>query len=77
MYSADSESNTHRNPGFLRGIRIGSVKDGRVQSFIPYANKEFLNAGGTRGVEGVTADAAGNVYGAYVAEATLVKYVKK
>ncbi|HUR48345.1 MAG TPA: peptidyl-alpha-hydroxyglycine alpha-amidating lyase family protein [Acidimicrobiales bacterium] len=77
MYAADSESNTPRNPGFLRGIRIGSVKDGRIQSFIPYTNKEQLNAGGTHGVEGVTADAAGNVYGAFVAEATLVKYVKK
>ena len=31
MYSADSESNTPRNPGFQRGIRIGSVKDGRIQ----------------------------------------------
>ena len=77
MYSADSESNTPRNPGFLRGIRIGSVKDGSIQSFIPYTNKEQMNAGGTHGVEGVTADAAGNVYGAFVAEATLVKYVKK
>ena len=77
MYAADSESNTPRNPGFLRGIRIGSVKDGRIQSFIPYTNKEQLNAGGTHGVEGVTADAAGNVYGAFVAEATLVKYVRK
>jgi sugar lactone lactonase YvrE len=77
MYSADSESNPPRNPGFKRGIRIGSVKDGRVRAFIPYTNQQFMDAGGTRGVEGVTADAAGNVYGAFVAEATLVKYVKK
>ena len=76
MYSADSESNTPRNPGFKRGIRIGSVKDGRIRAFIPYTNQEQMNAGGTHGVEGVTADAAGNVYGAFVAEATLVKYVK-
>ena len=66
MYSADSESNPPRNPGFKRGIRIGSVKDGRIRSFIPYTNQEQMDAGGTHGVEGVTADAAGNVYGAFV-----------
>jgi streptogramin lyase len=77
MYSADSESNPPRNPGFKRGIRIGSVKDGRVRAFIPYTNQQQLDAGGTHGVEGVTADAAGNVYGAEVSEADLKKYVKQ
>ncbi|MEO8598149.1 MAG: peptidyl-alpha-hydroxyglycine alpha-amidating lyase family protein [Candidatus Solibacter sp.] len=76
MYSADSESNPPRNPGFKRGIRIGSVKDGRIRSFIPYTNQEQMDAGGTHGVEGATADAAGNVYGGEVSEADLKKYVK-
>lgn len=76
LYSADSESNPPRNPGFKRGIRIGSVKDGKVKSFIPYTNMEQMDAGGTHGVEGVTADAAGNVYGGEVSEADLKKYVK-
>jgi sugar lactone lactonase YvrE len=76
LYSADSESNTPRNPGFKRGIRIGSVKDGKVRAFIPYTNMEHIDNNGTRGVEGVTADAAGNVYGAEVSEADLKKYVK-
>ena len=35
LYVADSESNLARNPGFRRGIRIGSVMDGKVTAFIP------------------------------------------
>jgi NHL repeat len=77
LYSADSESNPPRNPGFKRGIRIGSVKDGKVRSFIPYTNMEQMDANGTHGVEGVSADAAGNVYGGEVSEADLKKYVKQ
>src|ERR1700681_1442407 len=30
LYVADSESNMARDPGFRRGIRIGSAKDGKV-----------------------------------------------
>lgn len=77
LYSADSESNPPRNPGFKRGVRIGSVKDGKVRAFIPYTNMEQIDSNGTHGVEGVTADAAGNVYGGEVSEADLKKYVKK
>src|SRR5690606_20723787 len=29
LYATDSESNTRRNPGFKRGIYIGSARDGR------------------------------------------------
>lgn len=76
LYSADSESNPPRNPGFKRGIRIGSVKDGKVRSFIPYTDMEHMDYNGTHGVEGVTADAAGNVYGGEVSEADLKKYAK-
>ena len=35
IYVADSESNTKRNPGWKRGIRVGSAKDGKVTAFIP------------------------------------------
>jgi sugar lactone lactonase YvrE len=76
LYAADSESNTPRNPGFRRGIRIGSVTDGIVDSFIPYTDQERLNAGGTAGYEGVTADFEGNVYAGFVLESTLTKFVK-
>jgi hypothetical protein len=35
-----------------------------------------LNAGGTAGYEGVTADFEGNVYAGFVLESTLTKFVK-
>ena len=35
LYGADSESNTQRHPGWKRGIRVGSVRDGKVTAFIP------------------------------------------
>src|SRR2546426_4607253 len=35
IYVADSESNTARHPGWKRGMRIGSAKDGSVTAFIP------------------------------------------
>jgi len=75
LYSADSESNTgeHRNPGWYRGIRIGSAKTGFVTAFIPDPNSGF--ARGTSVAEGVTADEEGNVYGAEVAQKGIRKYV--
>ncbi|MGH1471332.1 MAG: peptidyl-alpha-hydroxyglycine alpha-amidating lyase family protein [Cellvibrionaceae bacterium] len=77
LYSADSESNTgpRRNPGWYRGIRIGSAKEGFVTAFIPDPNSGF--ARGTSAAEGVTADEDGNVYGAEVLQRALRKYVPK
>jgi len=80
LYVADSESNNSRNPGVRRGIRIGSVKDGKVTAFIP---DPVLNPGQglepTNGTaaEGVAADAAGNVYGAEVGPRNFKRYEKK
>ena len=34
IYVADSQSDEKTNPGFKRGIRIGSAKDGKVTAFI-------------------------------------------
>ena len=75
LYSADSESNATRNPGFKRGIRIGSVEDGFVDYFIPDPEPDQDNSG-TSGAEGVAVDAAGNVYGAEVGPRAIKKYVK-
>ena len=84
LYGADSESSPTSNaavpgtPAWIRGIRIGSAKDGKVQYFIPdpeYAPN--VAAGGTSAAEGVAADAAGNVYGAEVGPMKVHKYVKK
>lgn len=79
LYAADSESSARRNPGWKRGIRIGSVKDGKVTAFIHDPNPD-PNSGpgaGTSAAEGVAADAKGNIYGAEVGPRALKKYVKK
>lgn len=75
LYSADSESNTGpgRNPGWYRGIRVGSTETGFVTAFIPDPNTGAAN--GTSVAEGVTADEAGNIYGAEVAQRMLRKYI--
>jgi hypothetical protein len=64
-------------PEWKRGIRIGSVrdgKDGKIRYFIPDPSTESR---GTLAAEGVAVDAAGNVYGAEVGPAQLQKYVMK
>ena len=74
IYTADSESTERVHPGWQRGIRIGSLKDGKVTTFIPAHKTDAPD--GAMG-EGIAIDAAGNVY---TAEATLrgvTKYVKK
>ena len=76
LYVADSESNARRNPGFKRGIRIGSAKDGFVTAFLPDPEPNQDEAA-TSAAEGVAADAAGNVYGAEVGPRRLVRYSKK
>jgi streptogramin lyase len=76
IYVSDSESNTKVNPGWKRGIRIGSAKDGRVTAFIPDPEPDPDKVG-TSGAEGVAADSNGNVYGAEVGPRALKKYVKK
>lgn len=74
LYVADSESNARRNPGWKRGIRIGSTRDGFVTAFIPDPEPDQDNSG-TSGAEGVAVDADGNVYGAEVGPRRVVKYV--
>lgn len=84
MYVADSESTDKPaeppmktgygyNPGVMRGIRIGSAKDGSVKYFIPDPDPK----GGSSAAEGVAVDHEGNVYGAEVGPMDLKKYVKK
>jgi sugar lactone lactonase YvrE len=77
LYSADSESGSVNQPhkDWKRGIRIGSVKDGKVLYLIPDP-QQHVNKG-TLAAEGVAVDTAGNVYGAEVGPAQVVRYVKK
>ena len=74
IYVADSQSDAKRNPGFKRGIRIGSAKDGSVQALIPGVGPEPDKESVP---EGVAADAMGNVYGAETSANDLKKFVKK
>lgn len=76
LYSADSESNARRNPGWKRGIRIGRAVDGVVTGFIPDPEPDPDNSG-TSAAEGVAVDAEGNIYGAEVGSRALKKYVRK
>jgi len=77
IYVTDSESTDKEgyghNPGWKRGIRIGSAKDGTVTAFIPDPSP---GTAVTSAAEGVAADAAGNVYGAEVGEKDVKKYVR-
>ncbi len=76
IYVADSESNTKRNPGWKRGIYIGSARDGKLHHVIPDP-EPAPDKSATSGAEGVAADIDGNVYGAEVGPRTLRKYVKR
>jgi DNA-binding beta-propeller fold protein YncE len=69
LYAADSTSTEQINPGFKQGIRIGSVKDGKVTAFIPWSETNTL--------EGVAADDQGNVYGGFTNTLNFRRFVKQ
>jgi len=75
IYTADSESTERVHPGWRRGIRIGSLKDGKVTMFIP----PHMNPNSPDGAmgEGIAVDEAGNVYTAEAQLRGVTKYVKK
>jgi sugar lactone lactonase YvrE len=68
IYVADSTSNEKINPGYTQGIRIGSVKDGKVTAYIPWSETNTL--------EGVAADDHGNVYGGFTNTLNFRRFVK-
>jgi hypothetical protein len=72
IYVADSQSDEKTNPGFKQGIRIGSVKDGRVTAFIPLTDPAIGSA------EELTADDQGNIYAGFTAVGKMAvrKFVK-
>jgi len=74
LYAADSESSATSNPGWRRGIRVGSAITGHVLYFIPDPDR---NPGGTSAAEGVAADMHGNIFGAEVGPRQLVKYARE
>jgi DNA-binding beta-propeller fold protein YncE len=74
LYVSDNQSNAERHPGWMRGIRVGSARDGTVRAFIP--DPEFDPARDQEtGAHGLAADDAGNIYGAEVWSQSVKKYV--
>ena len=77
LYVADSESSQDKaaaeyNGGCIRGVRVGSVKDGKVTAFIPGPALTGLSVG----PDGVAADEEGNIYAAQVTPRGLQKFAK-
>jgi L-ascorbate metabolism protein UlaG (beta-lactamase superfamily)/pimeloyl-ACP methyl ester carboxylesterase/sugar lactone lactonase YvrE len=79
LYVTDSESADTpnpgaygSNPGVKRGIRIGSVRDGKVTAFIPDPSPIGLSSTS----EGVAVDHQGAIYGAEVGPRGVKKYIK-
>ena len=70
IYVNDTQSTDKTNPSFQNGIRIGSVKDGKVTAFIPEPSVE---AGAP---EGIGVDDAGNIYAGWTAKMAVRRYVK-
>jgi sugar lactone lactonase YvrE len=75
IYTADSESTERVHAGWQRGIRIGSLKDGKVTAFIP-PHAVPNSPDGAMG-EGIAIDAAGNVYTAEAQLRGVTKYVRR
>jgi DNA-binding beta-propeller fold protein YncE len=75
IYTADSESTERVHPGWKRGIRIGSLEDGKVTIFIP-AHEVANSPDGAMG-EGIAVDAAGNIFTAEAQLRGVTKYVRK
>jgi sugar lactone lactonase YvrE len=71
IYVADTQSNERNNAGVKQGIRIGSVKDGKVSAFIPEPSVEM------GAPEGIGVDSAGTVYAGWTGKMALRRFVKK
>jgi len=74
MYVADSESWGPDQPGWKKGIRIGSAKDGSVKYFIEDMESTTVEHSGA---EGVGVDTAGNIYGAVVRRQMLERHSRR
>jgi sugar lactone lactonase YvrE len=70
LYLADHQSDAKTNPGFHKGITIGSAKDGKVTASIPDPDPNGSQ-------EGVAVDAKGTIYGSLTGGMALKKYVKQ
>ena len=74
LYVSDSHSNSRVNPGYTRGITIGSARDGSLRAFIPDPDLDQADVNRISGASGITADAMGAVFAADVGPHRLRKY---
>lgn len=70
IYVTDSQSGEQYNAPFQQGIRIGSVKDGKVTAFVPKPESTKAMP------ECVAADVHGDLFGGFIEMQTLKKYVR-
>ena len=77
LYVSDSYSNARINPGFKRGIYIGSAVTGVVSEFIADPDLDRQEQLNITGASGIAADTEGTIYAADVGPQRLRKYVKK
>lgn len=71
IYVADSESWGTDNPGWKKGIRVGSARDGSVEFLIEDLEPTAIEHSGA---EGLGVDSRGNVYGAVVRRRMLERH---
>ena len=74
LFATDSESTDAVHPGWSRGIRIGSLADGRVTMFVP--PHKTASPEGAMG-EGIALDPSGNLYTAESITLGVTKYVRE
>jgi outer membrane protein assembly factor BamB len=70
IYAGDSQSDDKTNPPFRQGIRIGSVKDGKVTAYIPPVDPKISMP------EGVAADKDDNIFGGFSTGMDFKKFAK-
>jgi DNA-binding beta-propeller fold protein YncE len=74
LYAIDSESTGKNHPGWKKGVRIGSAKDGKVTHFVP--GHQTDTADGAAG-EGIAVAPDGTIYAAENTLRGVTRYSKK
>ena len=79
LFATDSESGSvnPKRKDWKRGIRIGSLREGKNAKVIAFIPDTAVDPPSTSAGEGIAVDAAGNIYGAEVGQRAVKKYVKK
>jgi sugar lactone lactonase YvrE len=74
LYAIDSESTANNHPGWRKGARVGTAKDGKVMYFVPGHQTESPD--GAAG-EGIAVDARGTIYAAENTVRGITRYLRR